>query len=200
MPLYANAMLYRAVDSIIVKAGKSDENGRFEKRLKYRCDFCSFAKLYYNGMIVKALHIALALNILLSSSGVTVFEHLCRMKGRTASFFFQAGSCCKKQKTIKSPGYKTKCCSKKEASRGASIHKKPCCEDRAQFFKTDTEGTAVQKKSLPDAKFHLLFADAFSNTQHLGVLSIHQKNLRFYLYKPPLIASDIRVLVQSFLC
>ncbi len=193
-------MLNRAADSIVVKAGISDENGRFEKKLKYRCDFCSFAKLNYNGMIVKVLHIALALNILLSSSGVTVFEHLCRMKGRTASFFFQAGSCCKKQKTIKSPCCKTKCCSKKDASRGTSIHKKPCCEDKAQFFKTDTEGTAVQKKSLPDVKFHLLLFDAFANTQRLGVLLFHTKKPHFYLYKPPLIVTDLRVLVQSFLC
>lgn len=151
-------------------------------------------------MVVKALHIILAINILLSSSGVTVFEHLCRMKGRTASFLFQTGSCCKKQKTIKSPCHKTKCCSKKEASRGTSIQKKPCCEDKAQFFKTDTEGTAVQKKSLPDAKFHPLLADKFADPQHPGILPLHQKNLRFYLYKPPLIVADIRVLVQSFLC
>lgn len=151
-------------------------------------------------MIVKALHIILALNILLSSSGVTVFEHLCRMKGRTASFLFQAGSCCKKQKTIKSPCHKTKCCSKKEAARGTSIHKKPCCEDKAQFFKTDTEGIVVQKKSLPDFKFQPIFADPFANSQHPGVFPLHPKKPRFYLYKPPLIVADIRVLVQSFLC
>jgi hypothetical protein len=151
-------------------------------------------------MMVKALHIILALNILLSSSGITVFEHLCRMKGRTASFLFQAGSCCKKQKTAKSSCHKTKCCSKKEAPQGPRIHKKPCCEDKTQFLKTATQGTAVQPKSLPDSKFHALFADAFVHTPGSGAIPIHQKNIHFYLYKPPLIVADIRVLVQSFLC
>lgn len=151
--------------------------------------------------MLKVLHIFMAFNVLLSSSGVTVFEHLCQMKGRTTSFFVQPKNCCQKQEIKKEFCQKSKCCKKAETtSKDPSINKKPCCEDKAQFFKSETSGTSFEPFAVPDFKFQPLFAVAFPYVERFDIIPLNQKILRFYLYKPPPLVSDIRVLVQSFLC
>ncbi|MDX2280103.1 MAG: hypothetical protein NW218_10970 [Saprospiraceae bacterium] len=152
-------------------------------------------------MILKILHILMAFNVLLSSSGVTVFEHLCQMKGRTTSFFVQPKNCCQKKEVKKEFCQKSKCCKKAETTGNApTFTKKPCCEDKSQFFKSETTGTQNKTFSVPDYKFQPLFVEALPYVERFDIIPLNQKILRFYLYKPPPLVFDIRVLVQSFLC
>lgn len=152
-------------------------------------------------MFLKVVHIFLALNLLASSMGVTVFEHLCQMKGRTVTLFSKAESCCKKQKHTATVCQKTNCCEKKKSTQGVTISKKPCCEDKSQLVKADYE-TSFQKTVKSATDFHPLSITpvftAFSSEK--VAYSITLKILRFYLYKPPPRQGDIRVLIQSFLC
>lgn len=154
-------------------------------------------------MLLKALHIFLAFNVLLSTTGIVVFEHLCQMKGKTASVFVQSKNCCSKKGTTEKIAacQIAKCCKKNEpTSKGASISPKPCCEDNAQFFKSETDATAAKIFSIPDFKFQPLFAEAFLCFERSGFIPLNPKTLRFYLYKPPPKLADIRLLIQSFRC
>jgi hypothetical protein len=147
--------------------------------------------------MLKVLHLILALNILLSSTGLTVFEHLCQMKGRTIGVFVKPHGCCAKKRTYQSSWQKAKTC---HLNKAPQINRKPCCQDKSQFVKSNIQGS-VQKIALTDFHFD------FFNFQPLPTqaLSSHnvpisQKTLRFYLYKPPPQVTDIRVFIQSFLC
>lgn len=148
--------------------------------------------------MLKILHLILALNILLSSSGIMVFEHLCQMRGKKIALFVQPKSCCQKRLQVQGS-----CCEKEEiANTKESLSRIPCCSDKSSFLKTDTQPT-LQKI----LEFRLV-ADSFILALNLNpelefardILPHNQKILRFYLYKPPPRMRDIPVLVQSFRC
>jgi hypothetical protein len=151
-------------------------------------------------MLIKALHIILALNVLFSSTGLTAFEHLCRMKGRTASLFIPSQNCCEKKRAAEVACHKTKCCSIKEAAKNASFERKPCCEDKSQFFKLKTNVTEARTLPVSDFNIQPLFAGAIFSDAGFHIFPFNQKTLRFYQYKPPPLNADIRALIQSFLC
>lgn len=148
--------------------------------------------------MLKILHLILALNILLSTSGIMVFEHLCQMRGKKVALFVQPKSCCQKRVQVQGS-----CHAKAEvANVQNSLSRIPCCSDKSSFFKTDTQPTlqkaaafslVVDALVLPPI---LNFAFEFAKT----ILLQNQKILRFYLYKPPSLMRDIPVLIQSFLC
>ena len=148
--------------------------------------------------MLKILHLILALNILLSSSGIMVFEHLCQMRGKKVALFVQPKSCCQKRVQVQGS-----CCEKEEiANSKESLSRIPCCSDKSSFLKTDTQPTLQKVMELS------LVADAFILPESLNfalefsrdILPHNQKILRFYLYKPPPRMRNIPVLVQSFLC
>lgn len=151
-------------------------------------------------MALQVLHFILAINVLLSSTGVTVFEHLCQMKGRTASVFVKNQHCCQKKVAIKNACFKKSCCKTAAKSDGISFSSKPCCEDKTQFLKSSVEGAAFKTFSAPDFKFQPYLVEAVFYAERLDIIPLNQKILRFYLYKPPPKLADIRVLIQSFLC
>lgn len=151
-------------------------------------------------MLSKFLHITLAISMLFSTAGVTLFEHLCQMKGRTASVFIKANPCCQKKIASESSCHKKNCCPKSTKSSEKGITPKPCCSDKAQYFKTNLDGTTFKTFSTPDFKFQHTIVESMFFTGRFGIIPLNQKILRFYLYKPPPKATDIRVLVQSFLC
>jgi len=148
--------------------------------------------------MLKILHLILALNILLSSSGITIFEHLCQMRGKKIALFVQPKSCCQKREQVHRSCYKTAAVT----NTRKSLSRIPCCSDKSSFLKTDTQPTlqkvvafslVVDALVLPPI---LNFAFEFAKT----ILPQNQKILRFYLYKPPPLLRDILVLMQSFLC
>jgi hypothetical protein len=148
--------------------------------------------------MLKILHLILALNILLSSSGIMVFEHLCQMRGKKVALFIQPKSCCQKQAQVqRSSGEK-----QEVANTTESVSRIPCCSDKSSFLKTDTQPTLqkVMKISLVADFFVLPPSLNFAFEFAKDILPHNQKILRFYLYKPPPRMRDIPVLVQSFLC
>ena len=148
--------------------------------------------------MLKTLHLILALHVLLSSTGITVFEHLCQMRGRTFSIFTQPRGCCKQVILKKSRCEKNGCGA--QAKPHITLSRKPCCQDKTQLLKSNIDG-AIQKIALPDFNFQAI--DFQANpfvVLNLDITPISQKALRFYLYKPPPKVTDIRVFIQSFLC
>lgn len=146
--------------------------------------------------MLKILHLILAFNILLSSSGIMVFEHLCQMRGKKIAYFIQPKSCCQKRVQLNAS-----CCAKTEvASPEENLSRTPCCKDKSAFFKADpnssiqkiVEFNAFSPAILPTVLNPLPIA--------LDLLPHNQKILRFYLYKPPPRLRDIPVFVQSFRC
>ncbi len=145
--------------------------------------------------MLKTLHLILAIHVLLSSTGLTVFEHLCQMKGRTVSIFTQPKGCCKLKNSDKAS-----CCLHEKETQDESFSRKPCCEDKSQLLKSNIDG-AVQKIALPDFNFQALYIQVLPfQVIAFDVIPSSQKALRFYLYKPPPKVTDIRVFIQSFLC
>lgn len=155
------------------------------------------AKCTDKGMF-KFMHIILAFNVLLSTSGITVFEHLCQMKGKTVSVFAQPKGCCASKKMVQGSCQKKECNLK--GHQHHSLSKKPCCEDKSHLLKSTSEGT-TQLKFLFDYHFDLITVNSPNFVVWSGAITpTSQKALRFYLYKPPPVATDIRVFIQSFLC
>lgn len=141
----------------------------------------------------------MALHVLLSSTGVTVFEHLCQMKGKTVSIFTQPKGCCK-HIILKKDLCEKEGCSLAETKPHITLSKKPCCQDKTQLLKSNIDG-AIQKIALPDFNFQAIdFQELPSLVLNLNIIPTSQKALRFYLYKPPPKVTDIRVFIQSFLC
>ena len=148
----------------------------------------------------KILHLILAINVLFSSTGITVFEHLCQMKGRTVSVFTKPKACCKRVKTEEDKCQKDCCTALKTLQQGTALSKKSCCQDKTQLLKSNIDGS-IQKIALPDLHVQIVDFEALPFALFsLEVIPISQKALRFYLYKPPPKVTDIRVFIQSFLC
>jgi hypothetical protein len=149
-------------------------------------------------MLSRLLHIILALNVLISSMGVMGFEHLCKLRGRSVSFVIPPKSCCKKAKHAQE-----QCAAPSTASVGLPgffYRDTPCCADFSKFFKADTQGTVYQDLSAPVPAMQAILPQAHYFFAEHDLLPHNQKILRFYLYKPPPLTEDIRVLIQSFLC
>ncbi|AEE51346.1 HYC_CC_PP family protein [Haliscomenobacter hydrossis] len=148
--------------------------------------------------MLKILHLIPALNILLSSSGITVFEHLCQIRGKKVALFVQPKSCCQKRVQVQGS-----CRAKSEiANAQKSLSRIPCCSDKSSFFKTDTQPTLqkVVEFSLVVDAFVLPPILNFAYEFAKAILPYNQKILRFHLYKPPSLMRDIPVLIQTFLC
>lgn len=128
-------------------------------------------------MIKKSFHIVLALLLLAATTGVTMHKHYCMGRLKSVVVFEKADSC------MLSKGLKGKECPK------------ACCEHEEQKFKVD---------NLNKASFEYQFAPKV----HLSVLTYLLVNFdllafapsfKYQNYKPPLLAQDVPVLVQSFL-
>lgn len=146
--------------------------------------------------MLRVLHLMLAFNIFLSSSGIMVFEHLCQMRGKKIAYFIQPKSCC--QKRVQ---FETSCCAKEEvASAQESLSRTPCCKDKSAFFKTDPN-SSIQKIIDFSAFTPAILPQVLNPALAIvDFLPHNQKILRFYLYKPPPRSRDIPVFVQSFRC
>jgi hypothetical protein len=153
--------------------------------------------------MLKFLHIFIALNVLFSTSGITVFEHLCEMNGKTIGLYIKPTECCTMEKKANTDCPPKNCCHKKNAQQGFAFVKKSCCENKFQQFKSNISGTSLVH--IATSEFEIpIFDDFFPNVPYfytsIGEMPRSQKILRFYLYKPPPLVRDIPVFVQSFLC
>ena len=148
-------------------------------------------------MLLRCLHLFIALNLLISSTGLNVYEHLCRMKGNTVSIFAQPDGCCSKKKT------KSLCATATTTQQG--FKKKACCEDRSHYIKSAIQGSnsfsySSHSPTLPPLDVVPQAIDWLPIAFTLSFAPFCPKIIRFWLYTPPLPKRDICVLVQTFLC
>ncbi len=136
--------------------------------------------------------------MLISSSGITIFEHVCKKKGSFVSFYIKSAGCC--------TGKKTNCltarhCHLKQAgsTKQSEFRKAPCCQDFSHFKKENL--TAVkQLNSLPVKKpvqefmvvssSHILFVNPFDF--YISFIPPH--------YIPPNVARDLIDLFGTIRC
>lgn len=120
----------------------------------------------------KALSISLLMLFITATVGVTVSKHFCGGKLADTSLFASAtcGSC-----------------DKDMAGN--------CCQDESEFFQMDEDFVITST----DIDFDLKFTFSFLST-FIDSFFTEKNNSSDYLnYKPPLLNSDIPILVQSFL-
>lgn len=149
-------------------------------------------------MIFKGLHILLAFNLLISTIGVSAYEHICSKNGSTFSIFVKPQSCCSKKK---SKSCSANGCSQHKSNNSPSFNKKPCCEDKTHYKKLSVSATE-QTKVIPSELQSIFYlpVDVISFSK-IGFICENEKTLKSYLYKPPpLTVDNLRVLYQSFLC
>ena len=150
-------------------------------------------------MINKVLHILLAFNLLISSMGVTAFEHICQKNGTTLAYFVKSHNCCSQKKQNCSVVNNLGICQTSDSGKqGVNIKKKPCCEDRSYYKKLNTNASEFEKITL--IELYPVSNSYWINSSILEHVQENEKTVRFYLYKPPPIYKDHRVLYQSFLC
>ena len=148
---------------------------------------------YFLRITMKLAHqigsLVLALVVIITTMGVTVHKHYC--KGRlveTAVFVKTKHSHCEQKMAMKMDH-----CQMHDSK---PIAKDDCCSEKSEFYLIDdlcniTE-LSVEFKSLSLQAVVLYFVtDLFSDQEN--ILITHKK------YKPPLIAQDVHILVQSFL-
>lgn len=149
-------------------------------------------------MIFKGLHILLAFNLLVSTTGLSAFEHICSKNGTTFSIFVKPDSCCskKKVKSCSATG-----CTKHKSNHGISFNKKPCCEDKTHYKKLNVSATEQTKVILSEIQPIYYYPIAQISISGNDFISENEKTLKSYLYRPPPLSVDnLRVLYQSFLC
>ncbi len=149
-------------------------------------------------MVKKALHIFLAMHLLISSIGLPVYEHICQKNGSTFSLFIESNNCCSKS-NIKSP--KRSCGFRKTDDSSAKITKKPCCEDKITYNKLEVISKDLMVDVSPVKELLTSTLNEYFTINYLPQIPIEQKSLGFHLYKPPPIHRvQFTILYQSFLC
>ena len=153
-------------------------------------------------MIFKGLHILLAFNLLISTIGFRVFEHICSKNGTSIAIFIKSNSCCTKKKKKCCSAKKVYLCETKDVlAKGQTIKKKPCCEDKSHYKKLNTNASEITKVIFSDTQtvfYSPIVGVCFDLNDKVKE---NAKTLRFYLHKPPPLSVDnLRVLYQSFLC
>ncbi len=152
--------------------------------------------------MIRLLHLLLAANLLVSTMGVGVFEHLCQMRGRAVSLMAPPKSCCSKRAaevTHCDLAAVAKTASAKTAGT-PSISEAPCCQDHASWLQADLDGTAPTLNLIsPAPALHVwpVLAKAELPSSP-AVASLSLKVVQALRYKPPCPERDVRVRVQSF--
>ncbi len=148
--------------------------------------------------MIRALHLLLAVHLLISTVGVGVFEHVCQMHGRSVSPVAPVDACCaKKAKDCESPAAALT----SDPARGPVMTKAPCCRDHARWLQADLDGTIptdMVAGATPAAIAPPVLAKAEVPTAP-AVATLSLKIVRAMRYKPPCPDVDVRVRVQSFL-
>ncbi|HRI01564.1 MAG TPA: hypothetical protein PK006_10970 [Saprospiraceae bacterium] len=123
---------------------------------------------------MRLLSIGLAVLILLSGTGLSLFKHVCSSKGTSYGIYTSAEHCCSKQKKCSSSDLN-------HQHQGPSISKTPCCSDESYFAKSNLFFQSlilhfkVQATDWNEIKFTLFeFQDQYQSSSHiLPSLLIH---------------------------
>ena len=138
-------------------------------------------------MIIRFLHITLAVFLFFSTTGLTINSHFCSGKYKYSALFVQPTNCCAKVQNHQPT----------EGSCQDEFNKTPCCQNKASFVKSN------HNQYLSDAsvvEFELPVFQAIISTSLFSNINYQWLDIDYLNYKPPLIAEDISILYQVFRC
>ena len=146
-----------------------------------------------------------------SSVGFSVDMHYCQGKLKSVAFFGKAKSCHDKLEAVSKKDGCThhqkmnaqkKGCSfhqkMEQENKSCSMDEKDCCKNKTVYFKANFDDQ-VKASIFVDSAPLQYFVAAFVTTFVATDFSIESKVASYANYKPPFIARDIPVLVESFL-
>ncbi len=148
--------------------------------------------------VIRVLHLLLIINLLASTVGVGVFEHLCEVNGRSASLVAAAKSCCASR--TNGASHAGAASFTHGPSGDAAMTKAPYCQDHASWLKADLDGLSptATVTSGPSAvlAWPVLAKAALPIAPAIEGLGL--KVVRAMQYEPPRRIVDVRLRVRSF--
>lgn len=144
-------------------------------------------------------YIVLGLSLLISSTGISVIEQLCQMRGRSVAVYIQPEDC-----TGQRPDHRNHanagCCSTTHSVVGDHFSPPPCCNDEVRLNVEPVDGPPQPQLKLAHsgslAVAILLFPKAFDTDAFPG----NQKALQFRQHRPPPLITELHIQFQSFRC
>lgn len=143
-------------------------------------------------------HLVLAIQLLVSTTGIGLFVHVCQNDGAIASFLTKAKCSCTLSDEKQQPA---SCCliGEDEDKDNCEHDSQDCCSDHFELIKSDTElpRTQYSTPSEPDtdlANTSLVFG--VSDSAPLVLNSVLNYNFDY----PPPPEEDLWLLHQAFLC
>lgn len=158
-------------------------------------------------MIIKALHITLAVLLYLSSVGITISKHFCSGELKDVAVFGQAETCdgqCSMHQgdSFEALGIKDiapkSCCADKSSQEPKGSEENHCCDFETDYLQLDIENITVEALSFANLLPLLFIIDANLFNQWSSELLVNSQR-QFQYYQPPNIILDIPILIQSFL-
>ncbi len=131
-------------------------------------------------MIIRSLHIIIALTLLLSTSGVTITAYFCK-DNLSGLSLFSPKECSSTTKA---------CCAKSDG-------KKKCCTSDSKFFKIDVDQQTAKLVDYTDIDVD----QPMAVNSHIAIEEpVAQKVNKSVLYRPPPLVEDLTTLFQVYLC
>lgn len=139
-------------------------------------------------MIIRFLHIILAVFLFVSTTGLAINSHFCTGKYKYSALFVEPTNCCAKVQ-----GHYPS-----EDSCQDEANQTPCCQNKASFFKSNHNqnftDNSVQEVEFPTFKIIPSPINLLTTTKYQWL------DIDYLNYKPPLISKDVSILFQIFLC
>lgn len=153
-------------------------------------------------MVRRTLYILLAMHMLVSTLGITVYDRMCNMRGQDRSFSSDMERCCAHHAAQQAPVKRLHgaCCAK--AAKKAPIKKvepKPCCGYEATFLKAHAGAPITTEKIALD--WSPLAVALIPPALQLPAAPVYltPKPQVQTSHAPPN-GAELRILYQSFLC
>jgi hypothetical protein len=144
-----------------------------------------------NKSLTRILCLFMAFQVLFASTGFSMYEHFCKIKGaKTYSLSIPKKSCC----SIKSPRTALK-----STSKSSSIKRSKCCSDHVTHYKINPnslKGKQIDFKS-PVLVFEANLTPTYDYTQ--ADTNIAYLSLPYTSNAPPIAGRERIILIQSFL-
>lgn len=142
--------------------------------------------MYLTMIMRKIISVFLALVILSSSIGISYNVHYCGGKifDRNIALFI-----------INNPGCGMEAGSRSDCETSDYTFSKRCCEDHFEFFQLKEDFNIVDTINIAAKNFIAVFSELENFFIAHSILTARN----YFKYKPPLIESDILVLIQRFL-
>lgn len=140
-------------------------------------------------MLIKCLHITLALNLLASSVGVVINQHFCQDKLQRTALFAAVENC-----RGELPAEPAVCPRHQQQKSKQGVDRKDCCQDNSQLLKVSQE-QQMELSQLPVVQLAAWNTGAF-----LPPVSVYANTSLpiFPFYRPPPRIADYAVEFQVF--